>query len=323
MKVSIIVPLYNKSATIERALASIQAQTFRDFEVLVINDGSTDDGPSKVNGVGVRLICQANAGPGAARNRGIREAQGELLAFLDADDEWLPQYLEESVRILEAQPAEAACVTSGFYEWPAQVSREQYCRHRGLKKGIHRLTAHTEPGLVIAMLAYMSPCSTLARADVIRRHGGFFDRNHCLYGEDAFLWLKVLFNHPVAIQMKPLVRFHLEASELSKNLKGARPVEPFLEFPEEIRSACPSGLRRLLSQVLAIRAQKTACVLGYWGKWLQARALRRHFHVPGLWRLPYYFPALVCSTPVGGWVSEAWRWLRSLRVSVMNPAALD
>src|SRR5437762_2348532 len=91
VKISIIIPLFDKSAYIERALASIAAQTFDDYEVIVVDDGSRDDGPAKVrdwNDARVRLIQQPNAGPGAARNRGIAEARADWLAFLDADDEW-------------------------------------------------------------------------------------------------------------------------------------------------------------------------------------------------------------------------------------------
>lgn len=307
MKVSVIIPLYNKSATIERTLASVRAQTFRDFEIIVVDDGSTDDSASKVSGDDVRLIRHANAGPGAARNRGVSEARGDYLAFLDADDEWLPGYLEESVRLLAAQPAEVASVTSGYYEWPSQISREAYWKARGLASGVQRLTADSDPVRAIATLAYMSPWSTVVRAEIVRRYDGFYERNRCLYAEDAFLWLKVLLNHPVLFNMKPLVRFHVEASELSANLKGVRPVEPFLEHPEEIEAVCPAAMRGLLAKVLAIRAQKTACVLGYWGQWQRARAIQRRFRVPGAWRLPYFWPAQVCSTPVGGWLGQGWR----------------
>src|SRR5687767_12772807 len=94
--VSVIVPLYNKGPYVRRMLDSISAQTFSDFELIVVDDGSTDDGPVQVDrhpDRRIRMVRQANAGPGAARNRGISEASGELIAFLDADDEWLREYL--------------------------------------------------------------------------------------------------------------------------------------------------------------------------------------------------------------------------------------
>jgi hypothetical protein len=164
------------------------------------------------------------------------------------------------------------------------------------------------------MLAYMSSWSTVARAGVVRRWGGFYERDRCLYAEDAFLWLKLLLNEPVAFNLAPLVRFHTEASALSNNLSGARPVEPFLLHPEEIESACPPRLRALLARILAARAFKTACVLGYWGDWRAANSLAGRFNtVRGAWRLPYYVPALVCRTPFGAVLGRAWRALLSRR----------
>ena len=313
-KISVVVPLYNKAAHVRRALDSVAAQTFRDFEAIVVDDGSTDGGGRVVEeyeDARFRLVKQTNAGPGAARNRGIRESSGDVLAFLDADDEWLPDYLGRAVGLLEEADADAA--TCCYFEHPPGESRRAMWEARGIREGAHRLSTETPPALVVQMLAYMSPCSTVARAEVVRRFGGFYDADRCLYAEDAFLWLKVLLNGTVAFSLAPLVRFHHDASELSKNLKGARPVEPFLLRPEEVEASCPPQLRLLLGRVLAARAFKTACVLGYWGHWREARALRRRFAVEGGWRLPKYVPARVCSTPLGAGLGKVWRMVSSSR----------
>ena len=316
MRVSVIIPLYNKAAHVGRALRSVSAQTFGDFEVIVVDDGSTDGGAGAVGlhaDPRVRLVSQSNAGPGAARNRGAAEAGGEVLAFLDADDEWLPGFLEEGVRLLDACGAGVACVTMGYFAHPPGESKEGMWRARGIKAGVQRVTPGTPPARLVHMLAYMSPCTTLVRADVFRRWGGFYERDRCLYAEDAHLWLKVLLNEAVAFDLRPFARFHLDASGLSKNLSGARPLEPFLERSEEIEAACPPHLRGLLARVLAARAFKTACVLGYWGHWREARALVERFRLPGSWRLPYYAPALVCRTPVGAGLGRVWRALTARR----------
>lgn len=311
-RVSVIVPLYNKARHVRRALDSIAAQTFRDFELIVVDDGSTDGGAELVESytdARTRLIRQENAGPGAARNRGVAEAVGEIVAFLDADDEWLPQYLARAVSTLEETGA--ATFTACYFEHPPGESRAPMWVARGIVEGARRLDADTPPNLFVQTLAYMSPCTTIARADVLKRWGGFYAEERCLYGEDAFLWMKVLLNERAAFSLEPLARFHHDASELSKNLAGARPVEPFLLRPEAIRASCPDDMRELLERVLAIRALKTACVLGYWGRWREARALKRRFKVAGEWRLPRYIPAQVCSTPLGAGLGAAWRVLRS------------
>ena len=315
-RVSVIVPLYNKAPYVRRALDSIARQSFRNFEVIIIDDASTDEGPEIVRAYGdqrIQLITQRNMGPGAARNRGLDVARGEFIAFLDADDEWLPDYLSEGLCALDQAGLQVVSVTCAYFTEPGSRSHLSMWRRRGVSEGVHTTDASTSAPLLVHMLAYMSPCTTLARASLFRRWGGFYDHDRCTYAEDAHLWLKVLLNETVAFTLKPLARLHLEASSLSKNLPAARPVEPFLHNPEEIERACPPHLRELLRRVLAVRAFKTACVLGYWGRWREARAITRRFTIDGAWRLPKYFLAQVCSTPIGtglGWASRAltvWR----------------
>ncbi len=105
-KVSVIIPVYNGAATIGRALASVFAQTFTDYEVVVVNDGSTDDTASVLAGYGdrIRVMTQPNRGLPAARNAGVRASSGEYVAFLDDDDEWMPQMLERCAAVLDEDP---------------------------------------------------------------------------------------------------------------------------------------------------------------------------------------------------------------------------
>src|SRR6202000_2278953 len=95
-KVSIILPTYNRADTIMRAVRSVQAQTFQDWELIVVDDGSTDDTASLLAGVETRMVLtrQPNRGFTEARNAGIRAARGPYIAFLDSDDEFMPHHLE-------------------------------------------------------------------------------------------------------------------------------------------------------------------------------------------------------------------------------------
>lgn len=310
MRVSVIIPLFNKAPFIERALRSVAAQTFADFEIIVVDDGSTDGGLTIVEQFTdsrLRIVGQENAGPGAARNRGLREARGEFVAFLDADDEWLPEYLAESLKRFDEYGEQVGAVSSGYVDHVSGSSKEKLWRRRGIRDGIAQVTPHTDPWRVVSKLAYMSPCTTVARTSIVRKWSGFYDREKCLFAEDAVLWLKVLLNEKVAFELTPRVIFHTEASSLSRNLNKMRPIEPFLIDPSEIEAACPETLRPLLRRFLAIRAAKTACVFGYWGHWREAASLMKRFTKPVDWRLPYYLPGLVCSTPVGVLLAKSWR----------------
>src|SRR6266481_4081519 len=101
-RVSVIIPIYNGATTIERALKSVFEQTFTDFEIVVVDDGSTDDTPSVLAKFGdrIRMFRQPNRGLPGARNAGVAVSRGELLALIDHDDQWLPRKLEISVAAL-------------------------------------------------------------------------------------------------------------------------------------------------------------------------------------------------------------------------------
>jgi glycosyltransferase involved in cell wall biosynthesis len=108
-RVTAAITTYNRAAFLPGALESVLAQTFADYEVLVVDDGSTDDTPDVLAGYGdrIRVVRQANGGRSAARNTAVREARAPLISFLDSDDRWLPDKLERQVPVLEARPRAA------------------------------------------------------------------------------------------------------------------------------------------------------------------------------------------------------------------------
>ncbi|RLB01895.1 MAG: glycosyltransferase family 2 protein [Deltaproteobacteria bacterium] len=114
-QLSVTIPLYNKEKYIARALCSVLEQTFQNFEVIIIDDGSTDNGAEVIKSISdprIKLIQQENAGVSAARNRGIKEAHTNLIAFLDADDEWKPKFLETILRLRKKFPEAGAYATA-------------------------------------------------------------------------------------------------------------------------------------------------------------------------------------------------------------------
>jgi len=312
--VTVVIPLYNKGPYILQALRSVAQQRCQDFEVVVVDDGSTDNGAELAENYPdsrFRVIRQKNAGPGAARNRGIAETRTPLVAFLDADDEWMPEYLETAVRAFE-ENRELGCLTQGFFDEPGMRRSQAVWSRRGVRDGIQAMEGQT-PLSLHYLVAYINSQATVAQTELVRKWGGFYE-NRCLYGEDSFLWLKFLLREQVGLSMRETMAIHREASGLNfPGMKKARPIEPYLEHPEELLEICPSHLLPLLRNFFALRAFKTACVLGYYGQWQRAAELRRKFRQPGDHRIPWYFSSWVCSTPIGAGLGMAWRALNTVR----------
>lgn len=111
MQVSVIIPTYNRADTLCRAVDSALQQTYGNVEIIIVDDGSTDHTRQALQPYAdsVRILCQTNQGPSAARNRGIEVSQGEIIAFLDSDDVWLPEKLDLQVRLFNDGPAAMAC----------------------------------------------------------------------------------------------------------------------------------------------------------------------------------------------------------------------
>lgn len=307
--VSVVVPLYNKASYVTRALESIAAQTISDFETIVVDDGSTDGSGDVVAGVSdsrFRLIRQTNAGPGAARNRGLREAQAPYVAFLDADDRWLPNFLAENVSILERNPA-AAAVCGGWYEDPGGAFAPRWWRDCRIDEGLVAISPSTRTQDLVAMIAYTNPSTMLSRTESVRRWGGFYEEG-CRYGEDVTLWLRMFLNEPFYFHEQKLVTMDVLASELCRNYRTVRPVEPFLVDERILVDVCPAPLVPVLRRFLKARACKTAAVLGFWGEWRRANELARRFITPRDWQTPLFGLAVLSSSPFVtpiGWAARS------------------
>jgi len=251
-RVSVIIPAYNAERFLRETLDSVLAQTYRDFEVVVVDDGSTDSTREIVRSSAgpVRLIEQANAGPSAARNHGIRESGGELIAFVDSDDLWLPDKLAEQVPLFDAAGRVGLA----------------YCHAERMAAGGQPLPTPHPPkptGQVLAGFLVRNHCPTSAA--VVRRECfetcGFFHED-MIWAEDWHLWLRIARRYEFAAAERVLVRHRVHGGALTRQLEkaylGARSVlEGALAEGDgpELRSARRRGLHRLdRNQALALLA---------------------------------------------------------------------
>lgn len=134
LEVSVVLPSYNRADTLRRAIDSVLRQSFSDWELLVVDDGSTDGTPSLVHGIDprVRLVRQDHAGCYPARNLGLRESRGRFIAFLDSDDEWLPHFLDLTTAFLRSSPNDHFVTTEFLEDWGASGS----ARHDALEVSV-------------------------------------------------------------------------------------------------------------------------------------------------------------------------------------------
>lgn len=239
-------PLYNKTEVVARAMASALDQTFGDFKLIVVDDGSTDGGADRVPvDPRITLIRQANTGPGAARNRGLRESAAPFVAFLDADDEWLPAFLGTTLDALQTNPDCAAVGVSWFWG----PGRENWApRHsaQGIVTGRWRCPVDLPFHRLKHAVDFCHSSAVLARREAVERLGGFYDRHCATYGEDSFLWLRLLMQQPMYRLVEPLMWFHTEHSVLGVGRRTPYPVPPILHHVEEVLTECPSSHRALL-----------------------------------------------------------------------------
>ncbi len=244
--VSVVIPTFNASGYLKDALESAFQQSFQDLEILVIDDGSTDDTAAVVGSFGsrVRFFQQEHAGPSRARNRGISEALGSYIAFLDADDIWLPQKLEKQLSLFEADPSLGLVTTGhqmfdegGIYE-PTWDKRADLFGDRNVARAIFIKSNVATPTVMV-------PQSVLV--DV-----GVFEEEIDI-GEDDNLWIRIASKYKVGLVDDILVRCRRREGSLTKDearlLRDVRKNISFLceRYPHvwtEIEDAVPEKLSR-------------------------------------------------------------------------------
>ena len=238
---SIIIPLYNKAPYIEKAIRSVAAQTCQEFELIVIDDGSTDiAAPQPPKGgviisysdiealIGEKgfLLKQSNSGVSNTRNIGVKLAKYDHIAFLDADDWWAPTYLEE-MKALIAQYPEAGIYGSSYFK----VKNGKYIpANIGVEAGFQN-------GLINYFQVYAKTLwmplwtgATILRKDVFNENNGF--KPSLKLGEDFDLWARVAIKYPVAFLNKPLAYYNQDVDQSSRGVVDEKIYNPseFITF---------------------------------------------------------------------------------------------
>ena len=207
MRFSVVIPLFNKAPYVKKALESVFGQTFRDFELIVVNDGSTDDSLTRAkeslegSGIDHQLIHQDNAGVSTARNNGVAASHGDFICFLDADDWWEPTFLERMDWLIREYPE------AGIYGVNYFI----------ISRGKQRVALHfPSTGYINYCDCYRKlqmPLTSISVAipqDVFRSMGGF--KPHLKLGEDFDLWIRIALTRKVAYLDEPLAYYFQDSN---------------------------------------------------------------------------------------------------------------
>ena len=224
---SIIMPLYNKAPYIRKAVESVAGQTYKDWELVVVDDGSDDGGGSIVKTVDdnrIRLVRQDNAGVSAARNLGVKESTAQWICFLDADDWWEPTFLEEMAGLIERHPS-AGIYGTGY--WIVKNGKKQVAPI-GVDEGF------TEGEISYCQVYAKTLCMPLTSITVcIPRAvfdsvGGFNDKL-CM-AEDFDLWIRIALKYNVVFLNRQLAYYNQDVNSKTRAIGSLKPPEVHFAF---------------------------------------------------------------------------------------------
>jgi glycosyltransferase involved in cell wall biosynthesis len=235
-KVSIIIPAFNCERYIRQAVESVLCQTERDLELLVVNDGSTDGTLSMVNALAgkdrrIRVISQANSGkPAIARNRGIRDASGEFISFLDADDLFYPRKLEKQLRVFRQYPHLDLVFhdVKNLYH-NGETARGSYFGRAEFQARFSDYVSRERSGVYLCngnFYNFMSAhCTTLAIQNVMVRRSTLHTQTtwfpeDMAIGEDIDLWFRLALTNSMAFIMEPLSYYRRHDSNITNDLES-------------------------------------------------------------------------------------------------------
>lgn len=212
MKFSIITPLYNKEQFIAETIDSVLAQTYSDFEFIIVNDSSTDRSADVVNSYNdsrIQLYTKPNGGVSAARNFGINRSGGDVVCFLDADDMWQPDYLQTLSQMINQYPESGlfCCAYNIFYQNKSNIIREKNLRilfEEDFKELDYIYTSLQMRGSIALTSAVSIRRSVLTKMDF------WFDERYCI-GEDNDMWTRASLLTKTLYCNKPMMCYRSES----------------------------------------------------------------------------------------------------------------
>jgi glycosyltransferase involved in cell wall biosynthesis len=300
-RISVVISLYNKQDYVEQAVSSVLQSSYPPHEVIVVDDGSTDNGPQRVRAIAdprVRLISQPNRGVSAARNRGIDEARGEYIAFLDADDYWTPRHLGAIAELIARFPG-CGMYATHFYYFRGDGVRE-VPRLPGVKRGAQRIERFFElwaRGVLFNSSAVAIP-RRLLHAEAIRFPEG---EQH---GEDLDVWFRIAERWPVAYLPEPLAGYRLGVGGSLAESFAADALPCVQRLAARYRAhAIPARHRKGVSRLLSSSRLVIASQLLAKGERRRAMAL---LYDPGCLRFPRYWLRLFAAAHLPSFFARQW-----------------
>ncbi|MFD0860683.1 glycosyltransferase family 2 protein [Sungkyunkwania multivorans] len=225
---SVVITLYNKERYIASTLKSVLAQTFEDFEIIVVNDGSEDrslDIVSQFTDERLRIISQKNKGASNARNTGLGNANGSYIALLDGDDSWHPNYLNEIYKLTQEFPKEKVFATAVMMSYPNGYQRNAcYSENIDSPEPLDFFEASTQ-------MAVLTSSSVVFDRSIIDEIGYFDER--IISGQDTDYWIRLGLKHQVVFSPKHYVYYHQIGDSLSHSRFDSKNKPKYLKWLEE------------------------------------------------------------------------------------------
>lgn len=276
--ISVVIPLYNKEKSIASTLRTVLNQTFSDYEIVIVNDGSTDGSVEEIEKVQddrIRLVHQPNAGVSAARNRGIEEAKGDLIAFLDADDEWKPEYLATQYHLFQKYPE--CSVFACNYEFrdvsgkvtPTLIHKLPFVGEDGILSNYFEVASCSHPPLWTS--------AVMVKKQAIQAIGGF--PMGIKSGEDLLTWARLAYKYKIAFSRR-ICACYILPDKLGNQSRDSH-IKDIKQVPDFIGGEIDSFYKRSSGKL----KKDIREYLSFWYK------MRASINLS----LDYRYPALLCS----------------------------